>query len=361
MKTSLLLLAAFTLFLQTLRAVDGPPREIWGKTSDGEPVEVFTLTNAHGLRARVMTWGAALVEMQVPDRDGKRAEVTLGFDDLEAWLRPNPFFGAVAGRYGNRIAKGRFTLDGREHVLAVNNGPNHLHGGKRGFDKRNWQAEPAGPNAVRFTYVSADGEEGYPGKLTARVTYALGEDDALRLDYEAVTDQPTVVNLTNHTYWNLAGSGDILAHDLRLAAARYCVPDATLIPTGELRAAESALNFTTAKPLGRDLAVTGSGYDHCYVLDAGLPAAPALAAVLRDPRSGRTMEVLTTEPGVQLYTGNHLKGVKGHAGQVYEKHGGVCLETQHFPDSPNQPAFPTTVLRPGETFRSTTIFRFSAR
>jgi len=358
----LLTSAVFAALVWSAFAADAPPREVWGKTPDGEPVEVFTLTNAHGLRARVMTWGAALVEMQVPDRGGKLGEVTLGFDALEPWLKPNPFFGCVAGRYANRIAKGRFTLDGREHVLAVNNGPNHLHGGKRGFDKRNWQASPVGPNAVRFSYLSEDGEEGYPGTLTARVTYTLTEEDSLRLDYDAVTDKPTVVNLTNHTYWNLAGAGNVLGHELRLAADRYCVPDATLIPTGELRAdAGSVMDFTTAKPLGRDIGEAGGGYDHNYVLDAGGPAEPALAAVLRDPVSGRTMEVLTTEPGVQLYTGNHLKGVNGRGGQVYGKHAGVCLETQHFPDSPNQPAFPTTVLRPGETFRSTTIYRFSAR
>jgi aldose 1-epimerase len=361
MKT-LAALALLVLSLANLHAAEGPPREVWGKTAEGESVEVFTLTNAHGLRARVMTWGAALVEMQVPDRDGKRAEVTLGFDALEQWLRPNPFFGCVAGRYANRIAKGRFTLDGHEYVLAINNGPNHLHGGLRGFDKRNWQAETAGPNAVRFTYVSADGEEGYPGRLTTRVTYTLGADDGLRLDYEAVTDKPTVLNLTNHTYWNLAGAGDVLAHELQIAATRHGVTDAGLIPTGELRAvASGALDFTKAKPLGRDIGETGGGYDHGYVLDAIRPAEPALAAVLRDPGSGRTMEVLTTEPCVQLYTGNHIKGVSGRSGQVYAKHAGVCLETQHFPDSPNQPAFPSTVLRPGETFRSTTIYRFSTR
>lgn len=356
------LLAAFVLLASALHAADGPPREVWGKTADGEPVEIFTLTNARGLRARVMTWGATLVEMQVPDRDGKLAEVTLGFDTLDGYLRPNPFFGCIAGRYANRIAKGRFTLDGKEYALARNGGPNHIHGGARGFDKRNWQAEPAGENAVRFTYVSTDGEEGYPGQLTTRVTYTLGADNALRLDYEAVTDKPTVFNLTNHAYWNLAGSGDVLAHELRLSAARYTVPDTTLIPTGELRAvAGGAMDFTTAKPLGRELAATGTGYDHNYVLDAGQPATPALAAVLRDPASGRTLEVLTTEPGVQLYTGNYLAGIKGRAGQSYVKHAGVCLETQHFPDSPNHPAFPTTVLRPGESFRSTTIFRFSAK
>jgi len=356
------LFALLALFLPTGLVANGPPREVWGKTADGEPVEIFTLTNEQGTRTRVMTWGATLVEMRVPDRAGVIGEVTLGFDTVEPWLRPNPFFGCVAGRYANRIAKGRFTLDGREFVLAVNNGANHLHGGVRGFDKRNWKAEPVGVNAVRFTHVSADGEEGYPGMLTVRVTYTLSEQHALRLDYEAVTDKPTVVNLTNHAYWNLAGSGDVLGHELQVAGARYCVPDATQIPTGELRAvAGGAMDFTVAKPLGRDLGEAGGGYDHNYVLDAGRPAEPVLAAVLRDPVSGRTMEVLTTEPGVQLYTGNHLKGVNGRGGQVYAKHAGVCLETQHFPDSPNQPTFPSTVLRPGGTFRSTTIYRFLTR
>ena len=356
-------LAAFAL--QTLDAAD-VKHEAWGKTADGESVEIFTLTNPHGLRARVMTRGAALVEMSVPDRDGKFADVTLGFDTLAPYLAPNPFFGAIAGRYANRIAKGKFTLDGHDYTLATNNGANHLHGGVRGFDKHNWSAEPVGANAVRFRYTSADGEEGYPGTLRVAVTYTLTEKDELRLDYEATTDKATVVNLTNHAYWNLAGRGDILAHELRIAASRFTAVDEESIPTGELRAvAGSVMDFTKAKPLGRDIAALkdapGGGYDHNYVLDEPKPGTPALAAELRDPASGRTMRVLTDQPGVQLYTGNYLKDVAGKNGAVYAKHGGVCLETQHFPDSPNRASFPTTVLRPGETFRSTTVHQFSAR
>ena len=369
MKHSLHFLAALAaLALQTLEAADvkGVPHEPWGKTDAGESVEIFTLTNPHGLRARVVTWGAALVEMSVPDKAGQLADVTLGFDTLAPYLVPNPFFGAIAGRYANRIAKGKFTLEGKDYALATNNGANHLHGGVRGFDKRNWSAEPVGANAVRFRYTSPDGEEGYPGTLKVAVTYTLTGQDELRLDYEATTDKPTVVNLTNHAYWNLAGRGDILAHELRIAASRFTAVDEESIPTGELRAvADSAMDFTKAKPLGRDIAALkdapGGGYDHNYVLDDTKPGAPALAAELRDPASGRTMRVLTDQPGVQLYTGNYLKDVTGKRGAVYGKHGGVCLETQHFPDSPNRASFPSTVLRPGETFRSTTVHQFSAR
>jgi aldose 1-epimerase len=359
--------------LQTMEAADVPtvPHTTWAKTAEGGKVEIYTLTNAHGLRARVMTWGASIVEMSVPDRDGQLADVTLGFDSPEPYLVPHPFFGAIAGRFANRIAKGKFTLDGHEHTLATNNGPNHLHGGVRGFDKRNWTGEPVGANAVRFRYTSPNGEEGYPGTLQAAATYTLTDNDELRLDYEATTDQPTVLNLTNHAFWNLSGhrdgalaEADIRAHELRIPATRYTVVDAESIPTGELRAAaDSVMDFTTAKPLGRDLAALkdspGSGYDHNYVLD---PApSPALAAELRDPASGRTMRVFTTEPAIQLYTGNYLNNVAGKGGAIYAKYAGVCLETQHFPDAPNQPSFPSAVLRPGQTFHSTTVYQFSSR
>jgi len=333
----------------------------------GETVEVFAITNAHGLRARVLTWGATLVEMSVPDRAGKLADVTLGFDDLERYAQPHPCFGCIAGRYANRIAKGRFTLDGRTFTLATNNGPNHLHGGVRGFDKRNWKAEPKGTNAVRLSYTSPDGEEGYPGKLEVAVTYTLTDQNELRLDYEATTDRPTVLNLTNHAYWNLAGTGDVLGHELRLLASRYTVPDRGLIPTGELRAvAGTPLDFLKAKLVGRDLAALKGegqpgGYDHNFVVDTLTPGMLAPAAELSDPASGRTMRVLTTEPGVQLYTANGLRDVAGRGGEIYGAHAGLCLETQHFPDSPNRPEFPSTVLRPGETFRSRTIHAFSTR
>jgi aldose 1-epimerase len=335
-------------------------------TSEGEAVEVLTITNTHGLRARILTWGATLVEMWAPSRTGKLADVTLGFDAPERYAQPHPFFGSIAGRYANRIAKGQFTLEGRTYTLAVNNGPNHLHGGLRGFDKRIWKAEPLGANAVRFTYTSPDGEEGYPGKLEVAVIYTLAENDELRLDYEATTDQPTVVNLTNHTYWNLAATGDVLGHGLRLYASRFTAVDSGLIPTGELRpVAGTPLDFSKAKLIGRDIAELKregqpGGYDHNYVIDVSKPGALAPAAEVYDPSSGRMMRVMTTEPGVQFYTANHLKDVIGKIGQKYGPHAGFCLETQHFPDSPNHPDFPSTVLRPGETFRSKTVYAFSA-
>ena len=338
------------------------------ETPDGQPVKVFTLTNAQGLRARVMTWGATLIEMSAPDRDGKFADVTLGFDNPERYLQPHPFFGSVAGRYANRIASGKFTLDGKQYALATNNAPNHIHGGPRGFDKRNWDGLALAPNSVSFRYVSADGEEGYPGSLAVVVTYTLTEQDELKLEYEAeAAGQPTVVNLTNHAYWNLAGSGDVLGHELRLNASRFTPVDAALIPTGGLRAvADTPLDFTKTKTVGRDIAALkgeGSprGYDHNFAIDDAKPGALTLAAEVRDPASGRAMRVFTTQPGVQLYTGNHLKDVPGRRGAIYGPHAGLCLETQHFPDSPNHADFPSTVLRPGGKFRETTVFEFSAK
>jgi aldose 1-epimerase len=357
-------LVVFT-FVAAASAFAEMKREACCKTPEGEPVEVFTLTNAHGLRARVMTWGATLVEMSVPDRAGKLADVTLGFDELEKYLGPHPHFGCIAGRYANRIARGKFTLDGKSYTLATNNGVNHLHGGLRGFDKYVWSAEPVGANAVRFKHVSPDGEEGYPGTLITSVTYTLTDADELRLDYTATTDAPTVLNLTNHAYWNLGDSADVRDHELRIAAAKYTVVDAGSIPTGELReVAGTPFDFTKAKPIGRDLDAlkgTPGGYDHNYVLALAPRREPVLAAEFYEPKSGRVMRVLTDQPGVQFYTGNYLKSVSGKSGRTYEKHAGLCLETQHFPDSPNQPDFPNTVLRPGETFRSTTVHAFSTR
>jgi aldose 1-epimerase len=335
-------------------------------TAEGESVEVFTLTNSHGLRARVLTWGATLVEMSVPDRDGKLADVTLGFKDLERYTKPHPHFGNTVGRYANRIALGRFTLDGRTYKLATNNGANHLHGGVRGFDKRVWKAEPGSAGEVRFTYTSPDGEEGYPGTLRAAVTYTLTDQNELRLAYEATTDAPTIVNLSNHTYWNLAGRGEVLDHTLRLNASRFTVPDNGLIPTGELRSvAGTPLDFTTPKRIGRDLAAAKSegiapGYDHNFVIDRTKPGELTLAAEVHDPASGRTMTVRTTEPGVQLYTGMQKEVVERN-GAPYGPHAALCLETQHFPDSPNRPEFPSTELRPGGIFRSLTVYEFSTR
>jgi aldose 1-epimerase len=340
-------------------------RENFATTSHGQTVERFTLTNRHGMMARIITWGADLTELHVPDRDGKLGDVTLGFDNPARWLQPHPFFGCVAGRYANRIAKGVFALDGKTYHLATNNGPNHLHGGTVGFDKKNWRPEPIGENAVRFRYTSADGEEGYPGKLEVSVTYTLTDDNFLRLDYEATTDAPTVLNLTNHAYFNLAGTPDVLAQELKINAGKYTVVDDTSIPTGELRAVDGAMDFRKAKPIGRDIAALkdapGGGYDHNWVIDGWQPGKLAEAAELHDAASGRVMKVFTTEPGVQFYSANYLKDVAGKSGRTYNKNAGICLETQHFPDSPNQPSFPSTVLRPGEKFSSTTELRFSAR
>jgi aldose 1-epimerase len=348
------------------KGVHSPQREIFGKTKDGQPVEIFTLTNSHGLKARVMTWGATLVSMQTPDRAGKLADITLGFDTLDGWLGAHPFFGSTAGRYANRIAKGKFTLDGKEYALATNNGANHLHGGIKGFDKKNWSAElMPGANGVRFSLTSPDGDEGYPGTLRANVTYTLTEDDGLRIDYEATTDKPTVLNLTNHAYWNLAGAGtgDILGHELTLHASKFTPVDDGSIPTGKIEpVAGGPMDFTKAKAIGKEiaqLAGTPGGYDHNFVIDKTEARALSPAAELYDPKSGRVMKISTIEPGVQFYTGNYLDGtVTGKGGKVYKKNFGVCLETQHFPDSPNQKAFPSTVLRPGETYRSQTEYRF---
>jgi aldose 1-epimerase len=344
-------------------------KELFGKTKDGEPVELFTLTNSHGLKARVMTWGATLVSMQTPDRAGKLADITLGFDTLDGWLGAHPFFGSTAGRYANRIAKGKFTLDGKEYTLATNNGANHLHGGIKGFDKKNWSAEMlSGANGVRFSTTSPDGDEGYPGALKATVIYSLTDDNALRIDYEATTDKPTVLNLTNHAYWNLAGAGagDILGHELTLHASKFTPVDDGSIPTGKIEPVSGGpMDFTKAKGIGKEIAqLTGTpgGYDHNFVIDKTEPRALSPAAELYDPKSGRVMKVSTMEPGVQFYTGNYLDGtVTGKGGKVYKKNFGVCLETQHFPDSPNQPTFPSTVLRPGETYRTTTVHKFSVR
>ena len=346
-------------------------------------MDTFILANRNGLRAKLTNWGACLVEMHTPDRSGALADITLGFDTLDRYLVKHPHFGVTTGRFANRIALGKFTLDGVPHQLAVNNGANHLHGGPTGFHARVWKAEPlAGGNGVRFSYVSADGEEGFPGTLTVAVTYTLTNADELRFDYEATTDKPTILNLTNHAYWNLAGTGegDVLGHEITLHASRFVPVDANGIPGGEIAGvAGGPMDFRKAKTLARDFAqmtVAPGGYDHCYVIDhAGWgkvsppPAvggyggsALTLAGEAYEPRSGRVMKVSTTEPGIQLYTGNFLDGsVIGKGGKACQKNYGFCLETQHFPDSPNHANFPSTVLRPGETFRSTTVHHFSAR
>lgn len=345
----------------------GVTRADWGKLADGRPVELFTLTNSKGMVARVITLGGILTELHAPDRSGALADVVLGFDNLAGYLADHPHFGATTGRVANRIANGRFILDGREYQLACNNGPHHLHGGPGGFVKRLWQGasvESAGEVGVRLTYRSADGEESYPGNLDVAVTYTLTEANELRIDYSATTDAPTFCNLTNHSYFNLAGAGrgDILGHELLLNAEGYTPSDATLIPTGELADVKGTpMDFTTPAPIGSrfdQLVSDPRGYDHNYVINRNGDGL-VLAARVRDPASGRVMEVRTTEPGVQLYTGNFLDGsLTGKRGATYSQHCGFCLETQHFPDSPNQPAFPPIVLRPGEIYRQTTVHRF---
>jgi len=350
----------------------------YGKTADGQSVELYTLSNAKGMTVKIATYGGTITELLVPDRDGKLADVTHGFDNLAGYeSKGNPFFGCLVGRYCNRIGKGRFTLDGKEYKLATNNGPHHLHGGLKGFDKKVWRvvgqeagksADGVGYTGLVLSYLSPDGEEGYPGNLDVQVSYRLTDDNALEIRYQAKTDKPTVVNLTNHAYFNLAGhaAGDILDHEVTLFASRYTPSDETLLPTGKIEPVKGTpYDFTTAKTIGsriKEIKGEPGGYDVNYVIDRKAGSDLTLAAVVREPKSGRIMEVLTTEPGVQFYTGNFLDGtVKGKGGAVYKKHAGFCLETQHYPDSPNQKDFPSTVLRPGQTYRSMTVYRFSAK
>ncbi|MFF8928877.1 aldose epimerase family protein [Streptomyces longwoodensis] len=321
--------------------------EHFGTLSDGTEVHRWTLERA-GTRVRVLSYGGIVQSVEVPDRDGRTANVVLGFADLDGYRdHPEPFLGALIGRYANRIARARFELDGVRYELEPNGPPNSLHGGSRGFDKRVWDVEPV-EHGLRLSRVSPHGEEGFPGRLEVTATYTLDASGALRLAYEAVTDAPTVVNLTNHSYFNLAGSGTATGHELRLAASRYTPVDADLIPTGDLApVADTRFDFLTSRKLG-------AGYDHNYVLDKGVTAAAEEVAELHDPASGRVLTVATTEPGLQLYTGDHLPA-------PFTPGEGVALETQHFPDSPNRPAFPSTVLRPGEVYRSETVYGFSAR
>ena len=348
-------------------------REPFGEF-EGQRVDRFTLANENGFRVELLSYGATIRAIWAADRDGQFANVTLGFADLAGYLQePSPFFGCIAGRYANRIANGVFSLDGESHRLATNDGPNHLHGGVRGFDKRIWDAQEVREDeaaGIRFIRISPDGEEGYPGTLTATVTYRLDDEDRLRIDYRAESDRPTIVNLTNHTYWNLAGegSGTVEEHVLRLAASRYTPVDAALTPTGELApVAKTPFDFTEPTPIGARLRddhpqlLIGRGYDHNLVLDRAPGDASLMpAAVLADPNSGRTLTIWTTEPGVQFYSGNYLDGKRvGSSGLAYRQGDGVALETQHFPDSPNRPEFPSTVLRPGEVYASTTVFAFS--
>jgi aldose 1-epimerase len=339
----------------------------FGQTADGQNVDLYTLTNSNGMEADISTYGAIVVSLKTPDRNGKFADVVLGFDDLKGYLGASTYFGAVVGRYGNRIAKGKFSLDGKEYTLARNNGENSLHGGLKGFDKQVWKAREVGPESLELSYLSKDGEEGYPGNLSVTVTYTLTADNALKIDYDATTDQDTVLNLTNHSYFNLAGegSGDILGQTMMINADRYTPVDKGLIPTGELRSVEGTpFDFRKPQLIGarinaddEQIRIAG-GYDQNFVLDRTGDSLE-LAARAADPKSGRVMEVLTTQPGVQFYTSNFLDGsVHGKGGHAYARNAAFCLETQHFPDSPNQPGFPTSELKPGEKYHQETVFRF---
>ncbi|HUO22115.1 MAG TPA: aldose epimerase family protein [Caulobacteraceae bacterium] len=364
----LMLLAAAT----PVRAAEAR-QEVFGQL-DGRPVGAVVLTNKAGMKARIIAYGAAIQELDVPDRDGRPADVVLSYPDMTGFLKKPQYFGATAGRYANRIAKGAFILDGQRYTLAINDGENTLHGGKRGFDKVLWSISDVKSGAeasATFNYVSPDGEEGYPGALTVAVTFTLDEHNALSISYRATTTKPTVVNLTNHSYFNLSGAAsgrDVLGERLTIAADRYTPVDAGLIPTGELRpVAGTAFDFRTPHAIGSRLhdgaepqLLIARGYDHNFVLNDGGAAKPKLAMRLEDPASGRVLELLTTEPGLQIYTGNFLDGtVAGKDGYIYRQSDSICLEPQHFPDSPNQPAFPSTRLDPGQTYRQVSVFRFT--
>ncbi|OQQ16206.1 galactose mutarotase [Streptomyces sp. M41(2017)] len=348
----------------------GPARELFGRLADGTKVHRWSLENG-GTRLKVLSYGGIVQSLEIPDRHGRYRNVVLGFAGLDDYVAKSPYFGALIGRYGNRVAKGRFTLDGTTHQLSVNDGVNSLHGGAQGFDKRVWDVAgfTSGTDVgLVLRYTSADGEMGYPGTLRTEVTYTLNRHGDWRVDYEATTDRATVVNLTSHVYWNLAGegSGSVYEHELEIAAARYTPVDAGLIPTGELaRVAGTPFDFRRAKTVGEDIRVGhqqllyGQGIDHNWVLDKGISARPEHIATLRDPSSGRTLRISTTEPGLQFYSGNFLDGtLLGTSGHLYRQGDALCLETQHFPDSPNHPSFPSTVLRPGRTYRTSTVHTF---
>jgi len=340
-------------------------KQPFGRTPEGTAVEIYTLTNDKGLKARVMTYGATLVSLEVPDRTGKPGDIVLGYEALDEYVKNSPYFGSIVGRYGNRIAKGKFVLDGVTYRLATNNGENHLHGGLKGYDKVVWDAEPVreeGIVGVKLSYLSRDGEEGYPGNLAVTVVYSLTNANELGISYEAKTDKATPVNLTHHSYFNLAGGGDVLGHELTINAEGYTPVDAGLIPTGEIRPVkDSPFDFTTPHSIGERIAQVEGGYDHNFVLRGGGGMMDPAVRVY-EPKSGRVMEISTTEPGLQFYSGNFLDGtITGKGGRVYQKHYGFCLETQHFPDSPNKPNFPSTILRPGTVYKSQTVHRFSTK
>ena len=344
----------------------------FGKLPDGTTVDIYTLKNRNGLQVEITNYGGAVVAIRTPDRRGRMADIVLGYADPSGYVADTSYFGALIGRYANRIARGTFTLNGVEYQLAQNNGVNHLHGGVRGFNKVVWQAREMARTdgvALELTYLSKDTEEGYPGNLAVTAMYVLSNANELRVEYTATTDKETVVNLTHHSYFNLAGAGadDVLRHEVMINADRFTPVDETLIPTGELKAVKGTpFDFSRATAIGSrinqadDQLVRGKGYDHNFVLNKKAQEL-SLAANVYEPASGRVLEMWTTEPGMQLYTGNFLDKVRGKAGKVYHRRGGFCLEAQHFPDSPNKPAFPTTVLKPGERYTQTTVYKFTVR
>lgn len=364
--------ALVTIFLMGIMDAQGKPgykKENFG-VADGKKVEIYTLTNSKGVEARITTYGAALVSLKVPDNKGALADVVLGYDTVDGYVSDTAYFGATIGRYGNRIAKGKFTLDGKVYSLATNNGENHLHGGPKGFHKRIWKAKPytdANGVNLEFIYTSKDGEEAYPGKLNVKVVYTLTDNNEIKLNYSATSDKNTIINLTNHSYFNLAGagSGTILNHQLQINADQFTPTDAGSIPTGELQNVKGTpMDFTAPTAIGERIdqsfeqLVLGKGYDHNWVLNKTGNALTSIAKAY-EPTSGRVLEVFTTEPGVQFYSGNFLDGVKGKNGKIYQKRDGFCLETQHFPDSPNKPNFPSTFLKANQPFSSTTVYKFS--
>jgi aldose 1-epimerase len=380
MKSSFILASLGCALLVLLASCSGKKQESstmektsFGKTTEGAEVFLYTLHNKNGMEARITNYGGIVVSLVVPDRDGKGADVVLGFDSLASYIKDSPYFGSLIGRYGNRIGKGMFELKGTKYKLATNNGANHLHGGLKGFDKVVWsvdeQQSKLGKTLV-LSYLSKDGEEGYPGNLSVKVVYSVTDSNELKIEYSATTDKPTVLNLTHHSYFNLAGAGNgnILDHELFVDADRFTPVDTNLIPTGELKSVKATpMDFTVATAIGArindayDQLKNGGGYDHNWVLNKTANAF-GLAARVYEKTSGRLMEVLTTEPGIQFYSGNFLNGTHvGKGGKKYSHRYGFCLETQHFPDSPNKPQFPATVLNPGQTLNSTTVYRFTAR
>jgi aldose 1-epimerase len=363
--------ASMILFI-ALQAIAQDRPSSFGKPEGEKAAQLYRLKNRNGLEAGITDYGATLVFLRVPDRQGKMADVVLGYDDAVAYQNGKSYYGATVGRYANRIAKGKFVLNGVAYTLPTNDGSNQLHGGPKGFSKKMWQVEKSATGkSLTLGYTSGDGEEGYPGNLRVTVAYTLTDQNELRIDYSAVTDKPTVVNLTHHSYFNLSGDPqkDILQHRLMLQASRFTPVDSSLIPTGELRSVKGTpFDFTTSTAIGARIGQDdeqlklGRGYDHNFVLDKGQTEEPKKVAEVYEPVSGRLLEISTTEPGIQLYSGNFLNGSdKGKDGIAYRLRTGLCLETQHFPDSPNEPAFPSTTLNPGQQYHSTTIYRFSVR